>query len=79
LYLAQSKTGMAFGLLNVVVLRTDISIFLMTASHATKFDPFLLRDAQTHLEHAKTLDEDNAVAQIFLDRVRKTVLILGKN
>lgn len=51
----------------------------MTATHATKFDPVLLRDAQTHLEHAKTLDEDNTVAQIFLDRVRKIVLIIRQN
>lgn len=34
------------------------------------FDHILLRDAQTHLEHAKSLDQDNSVAQVFLDKVR---------
>ncbi|KAF9478151.1 hypothetical protein BDN70DRAFT_933609 [Pholiota conissans] len=39
------------------------------ASHVTKFDPILMRDAQAHLEHAKTLDENNTITKTFLDRI----------
>ncbi|CAA7259614.1 unnamed protein product [Cyclocybe aegerita] len=37
--------------------------------HSNRFDRNLLRDAQTHLEHAKTLDLDNTVVQAFLEKL----------
>jgi hypothetical protein len=32
-------------------------------------DSILLRDAQTHFDHAKALDPDNDLAQAFLEKV----------
>ncbi|TFK43690.1 hypothetical protein BDQ12DRAFT_718885 [Crucibulum laeve] len=49
-----------------------ISLFLSqsTAHDSISFDPIVLRDAQARFEHVKLLDDDNIVAQVFLDKVR---------
>lgn len=41
----------------------------LLADTPKSFNLNLLRDAQAHLEHAKTLDPGNAVANGFLERV----------
>ncbi|KAF8165501.1 hypothetical protein B0H34DRAFT_793880 [Crassisporium funariophilum] len=48
-----------------------ISLYLAqpTLASAKLLNPILVRDAQTHFEHAKALDQENVVAQAFLDKI----------
>ncbi|KDR83921.1 hypothetical protein GALMADRAFT_86622 [Galerina marginata CBS 339.88] len=63
LYLAQSTSGLASFLKDYCL----PTILFLASSDI--LDGILLRDAQTHLEHAKMLDPDNMVAQAFLDEI----------
>lgn len=49
---------------------SEIMFMSYCVSENPAFDPILLRDAQSHLEHAKRLDPSNASIQAFLDKVR---------
>lgn len=51
----------------------------MKAADINAFDSILIRDAQTHLDHAKFLDGENEVAQVFLDKVRYLFMSKGKS
>ncbi|KAF8812279.1 hypothetical protein BYT27DRAFT_7220944 [Phlegmacium glaucopus] len=48
-----------------------ISLYLAqpTSASAKTLDSILLRDAQTHFDHAKALDPDNDFAQVFLEKI----------
>ncbi|KAF8969482.1 hypothetical protein BDZ97DRAFT_1653903 [Flammula alnicola] len=48
---------------------SSLSLAQSPSGSSNLFDRVLIRDAQTHLEHAKTLDPDNTVARAFLERV----------
>ncbi|RDB22743.1 RNA polymerase I-specific transcription initiation factor rrn11 [Hypsizygus marmoreus] len=41
----------------------------VTSSGSAPFNAILLRDAQSHFDHAKGVDPDNVVAQGFLDKI----------
>ena len=50
----------------------------MKGADTNAFDPILIREAQTHLDHAKFLDGENEVTQAFLDKVHYLFVPKGK-
>lgn len=67
--------------LQVLTLSETASFMLnlcMKAADTNVFDPILIREAQTHLDHAKLLDGENEVTQAFLDKVHYLFVPKGK-